>query len=111
MGNDKVRSDFRKLYRSFLSAVLKGYSWLLGTRSNGTKFVYYSPHDYQFCDFDEAYRYAEEVNWFMASHFDIDFSLIIKSVEKKFTEAEHLEAGLAHDWRFEFSIEVPERFK
>lgn len=111
MRNKGVRSEFRKLYWTFLSEVLKGYSWLLGVSPNGTKFIYYSPHDYQFCDFDEACRYAEEVNRFMASHFDIDFSRIIKSVERKFTEEEHLEAGLAHDWQFEFGIEVPERFE
>lgn len=104
MRNKGVRSEFRKLYWTFLSAVLKGYSWLLGTRSNGTKFVYYSPHDYQFCEFDEAYRYAEEINRFVAFHSDIDFIRIIKSVEKEFTEEEHLESGLTHNWRSEFGI-------
>lgn len=104
MGNDKVRSEFRKLYWTFLSEVLKGYSWLLGVSPNGTKFVYYSPHDYQFCEFDEAYRCAEEINRYIVFHSDIDFIQIIKAVEKEFTEEEHLESGLAYNWRFEFGI-------
>ena len=106
MRNKGVHSQFRKLYWAFLSEVLKGYSWLLGVSPNGTKFVYYSPHDYLLCDFERVYKYADKINSFISHHSNISFDVVCRHIEEKFTLEQKLEPGLVQEWRNEFGIDL-----